>query len=577
MALLNEFVDPDEKQRLMELVRRAAVSRDMRRQRCAILKQWYKMGSEEGGRATYNKLHAHLKRVRSFLFAPGTVRFGVYLPPAVRELWLSAASVARDEFRQTWDDANADSTVKLALEWSLVYGCVPMKLQADPHTGFRLGYIQPWDFGVTREDVSDLDEQDVFAHWYTLSVPQVERWVHGEKLEADYLGLVREHANPKRNASTTNRLVVSSVTGTFPSGTVSGGFPSGPNLDEMQDAVVIEPTVDIVDVWERRMFRRKEKGAGVKGEIFEDFLVTTILVDANEPMGQRRNTDLQWTRTGLNTTLPSETPFVMLVPNPDPDYFWGSSELDNLTALQRWLEEQRSSIKSIVERQVEPPTFFSGVTDFEEAGRAMRTTGGSYGTAEPNSKMQDLMPTLAPEILAVFKMTQEMFSDTSNLPSSIAEPGQMSGGVRSAGHFGMAAGIGAGSLREMALTVEQSLSTVATKAFHILQRHSTDAYTRPDGPKFLLSQIPSAIRLLVNSHSSAPIFNEQTQAKAVLLQKAGAIDAEDLVELIDPPNREEYKAKAKKLSQAKAEQTKEAMRIIEEKALKRPVGQSSTK
>ena len=99
----------------------------------------------------------------------------------------------------------------------------------------------------------------------------------------------------------------------------------------------------------------------------------------------------------------------------------------------------------------------------------------------------------------------------------------MPGGIRATGHFSMAAGIGAGRMRQMALVVEQTLGVLATKAFHLLQRQSTEMYKRQDGPPFLLSQLPSNIRLTVNAHSAAPIFSEQIQQKAAMLQRAGAL------------------------------------------------------
>lgn len=142
----------------------------------------------------------------------------------------------------------------------------------------------------------------------------------------------------------------------------------------------------------------------------------------------------------------------------------------------------------------------------------------------------------------------------------------MPGGVRATGHFSMAAGIGAGRVRKMALIIEETLSQGATKAFHLLQRNNTDRFERPDGQPFLLSQIPSRVRLTVNAHSAAPIFHEQEQAKGALLHRAGAIDGEDLVEIVDPVNREELKEKAKKLMQQKAEHAREILDIQHERA-----------
>jgi len=328
------------------------------------------------------------------------------------------------------------------------------------------------------------------------------------------------------------------------------------------EAQVEEPTVEFVDLWERRLFRRKGE------EPFEDWLVTTCIAADCTPLAQRRNPDLPHTAVNMRQFMPAELPFALLAPRPDPEYLWGESEIENLTMLQDWLEDHLGDIKEIVKKMLKPPKFFSGVPDFEEAGRAMNTIDGSYGSPEPNAKMEKLMPELRPETLRVYQMILDMFADTSGVPTSFTDPAQQAGGVRSQGHFSMAAGIGAGRLRDMALVVEEFLGDVATKAFHMMQRHSTDLFTVEDGKPFLLSQLPHSTTLTVDAHSSAPIFAEQTQQKAMMMQKAGAITPEDFVELIDPPNRDEYKQRARQLAKSRSELQEKMMAIQEQKALK---------
>ena len=48
-----------------------------------------------------------------------------------------------------------------------------------------------------------------------------------------------------------------------------------------------------------------------------------------------------------------------------------------------------------------------------------------------------------------------------------------------------------------------------------------------DGREFLLSQLPNGLSLRVDAHSAAPIFRMQTENKAVLMKKVGAIGSED--------------------------------------------------
>jgi hypothetical protein len=170
-----DTADQTESGRLQEEVRKCEASRQQRRAVYAALRMWRDKGTNNGPKAKVNKLVSHLDTVSSYLYAPDLVRFGIHLPPAVREQWLGPAEVARDEFRERWRDSGADLEICQLIDWALVYNSTVAKVQADPGSGFRVGYIQPWDFGVGREDVPKLDEQDVFCHWYSLSIPQTAR------------------------------------------------------------------------------------------------------------------------------------------------------------------------------------------------------------------------------------------------------------------------------------------------------------------------------------------------------------------------------------------------------------------
>lgn len=547
--------------RVITLMDRCAASRETRRNRADRWRGWYEFGTNGSEDSLYNKMHSHISKVGSFVFSPGTVRFEVRLPPAVRKPWWKAAAIARDEFSQFWSESGADINLAMAIEWSLVYGSTIIKVQ--PHEGsFSTGLIMPWDFGVSREDVPDLNQQDTVCHWYTLSIPQVERWVANEPDASSIISLCEEYASPYQEKGSRQRLVLSSIQGTFPGGTISGGFPYEPAMDGADASIVQEPTIEFCDVWERRPFKRK-KGKGE--EIFDDWLVTTVISRAKMPIAQRRNPDIPNTVKGLSSTLPSCLPFVPIVPRPVPDYFWGRSELRNLTQLQNWKSNFLVGLRGTVEKQMDPPTFYSGIPDVDEASRAMSTAGGKFASSEPNAKMQPLIPTLTEQTMRTGSLIDTMFADESGIPESISEPAQMPGGIRATGHFSMAAGIGAGRLQKMALIIENSLGEIATMAFHILQRNNIDVMETDSEQKFIFGQIPSSITLSVNAHSAAPIFAEQTQAKATRLLQAGAISLEDYIELEDPPNREELKEKAKIIQKNKADMAEKMVHLQEEK------------
>jgi hypothetical protein len=182
------------------------------------------------------------------------------------------------------------------------------------------------------------------------------------------------------------------------------------------------------------------------------------------------------------------------------------------------------------------------------------------------------------EAFAMLTQIDQMFDDQSGIPPTLQ--GQQAPGVRSNDQLISMAGIGAGRIRHMALQLESVLSDLATLGFRILQHGDDQTYESPQGQRFILAQLPAGLTFQVSAHSSSPIFSEQVQMKALELFKAGAIDGEWLIELLDPPYREEMKETSRKLADSRAQTQQALMQLaaarIERKANRlgpgRPVG-----
>jgi hypothetical protein len=266
--------------------------------------------------------------------------------------------------------------------------------------------------------------------------------------------------------------------------------------------------------------------------------------------------------------LPAELPFGILVPRPMPDYLWGRSELLGLLGLQLWRETQISQMREVVTRQLDPAKFFSGVPDYTEAARAMRSPGGSYGSPEPSAKMETIQTQVGQEAFGMLTQIDQAFEDQSGIPPVVASADQPPG-VRANNQLLTLAGIGAGRMRHMALQLEATLSRIATLAFRVRQRGDAQTYTAADGKRFLLAQLPAETSLQVSAHSASPIFAEQVQQKAMALHGAGAIDGEWLTELLDPPHREEIKEVSRRLAQARAQFQEKYIEVELEKVRRR--------
>lgn len=546
---------------LRPLVERAGVSRQSRRAACDQFRQWYDLGSDSSVAAVNNKIRAHIDRLGSYVWTADAVRFSVDLPPAAREHWLEPASTARDEFRRMWADSGADLTISLAIEWAFVQGAGVLKTRPMPG-GFAVDYIEPWDFGVTREDVPYLEDQDIACHWYSLSQPQFERWIKGHPREDEWKKQALNKERVPSMAPGAPSIVVAGIGGSFPNSTITSSLQGdiGPMALYQPSPMVREPVYEFCDVWQKRLY------PDPKGGVFEDWRVTTAWADDLQPLVIRRNPILGHVESPAGVALPAEFPFAMLVPRPLPYYLWGRSEMLALMGLQIWRETQITQMREVITRQLNPSRLYVGIPDASEVGRAMDSPGG-YAGAPEGSKMETIKVEVGQEAFGMLTVIDQMFDDQSGIPSTLQ--GDQPPGVRANDQLISLAGIGAGRIRHMALQIEATLSRVATLGFRIVQRTDDQVYTASDGTRFLLAQLPPGTSLKVSAHSASPIFAEQTAQKAAGLLQAGAIDPIMYTELVDPPHREEIKALAKKLGESRAQMQERFLELELEKIRRR--------
>lgn len=558
-----------EYERVRDGIDRCLGSSQDRMRYCLWLRDWYERCSSDGTHARYKKLRAHLDRLGSYIFAPDTARFSPHVPKPVRAVWAKATDVARDEFRDAWRDAGADLVFSMLMEWALVFGATVGKVQRHPSSQFMLGYIQPWDFGVSREDVPNLDDQDLMAHRYTLSLPQVNRWLSINR-PRDHAALYAEAERYATHGSDASRQRGSVIVNAISGGNVSGNVDTPAGQDALGPRVG-ERLVTFVDLWERRQFRR-QFAKKLKPVTFEDYLVTTVIENGAEIFTQRRNPDLQWTIKGAGEVLAAENPFFSVVPRPQPDYFFGRSELIDSLKVQGDVEDTLAKMIAAGRRRMDPSYQGFGVEDADETLRALQTEGGFAGSSNPSGKIEKFNVELTEVEFTLFHTLLSVFDDAAGTPEITKEGAAEN--VRNTGQLTTAAGIAGGRIRKVALFVESSLARAATLSFHTIQRHDDSVYPIEDAKpedkvrSFALWQIPVSM-VRVDSHSASPIYAEQTQAKALVMKREKAIGSDDFVELLDPPGRDELKLKARERDRAMAKAASEQMRIQEMKATKK--------
>ncbi len=538
---------------VLEIIRKCSASREARRNAYGTRRLWFLRGTDRAGPpARFNKLKAHLKTLTSYLYAPEGTRFTLKVPAQDRKDYLDHIQMARDAWVDVWRDSGADVSFEQYVTWALVYSSSIAKVLPDAAFGASPSWVFPGDFGVLREDLPDLDRQEAFCHWYSLTVGEVKQLVRGlsEAEQAKVLLWAEQHATPAISGTGAlpqllQQVIVTNTSGDFFGSNRSGSLNMGAQgLDTPENE---EPLVECVEVWQWRDFKTE------KGSVYRDYWVTTVI--GEHPIIERRNPVLPYVDQPLGPPIPAENPFVAVIPNPLLDYFWGSSELTPLVALQEWREQRMNQIDRLFELGMDPPLFFSGVTAPDDKIKAMRQPGGYLSNPQPGAKMEPLQPQMPAEAFQIIGQIDSMFADAGGMQGVLE--GKEQSGVRAGNQLGTMAGIAAGGrIRDQALIVEDVLEVLCTRLFHLVQRRDATSYPLPGGKAFLLAQLPQPVSVRVSAHSASPVYAEQTLAKAQILKQANAIGLADFVDLIDPPHRGDLMEKARILEEQQAEQAK---------------------
>ena len=103
------------------------------------------------------------------------------------------------------------------------------------------------------------------------------------------------------------------------------------------------------------------------------------------------------------------------------------------------------------------------------------------------------------------------------------------------------------------MLVENQCATDGDMTLKMLQAKVAKLFKTSSGQEFMLSQLPDDATVMVDSHSSSPAFSgDQTQI-AFNLKRFGAIDNEDLLDMVPGlPKAQELKIKAKKRAEQEA-------------------------
>lgn len=526
-------------------------------------KMYYLRGTGDGTPVTVNKFQSHIPLLKSYLYSEETTRFALELGESAPKADLQKVDPMTAHLLNEWHDSNSDSFVSQCVEWALVWDSTFLKLnwsrgKDDPDEGsygLMPYFVPPHNFGVYREDVTELDRQEGCAMQYQITRSELEWQLRHHPRAASIMKDVTPSApdaSEPQYPQVIREILMSQVTPNL-IGTVD--LSAGP-VDSYVP-VLPDDMVTLVDMW-----------------IFDSATGDYQWITRTEAT-QLTIYDRPW----VDAYLPRQLPFVQFRPKPMPGYFFGQSELSFLIPLQDALAKRVEDIRHLLSKQVRPSYAGIGLQfDADEFRTAMDSEYGYTSSADSNGKLQPLVPEMPQDAFAEVHELERFFDDQSGITGVVK--GQNLPGLRSKGQTDTLAKLGSVRLKDRTMIIEDSLDTAGTLALKLIQRNDdremqyvSTEFSQGAGKTveidFIPNQFTDDFAVKVDGHSNSPVFVEDAKADASEMLDKGIITKETFVRLRNPPMKQKILADLpiieKKQQEAEQQEKREE---LEEKQLR---------
>lgn len=576
-----------------------------RLQKSAFFRNLYLTGNENGDAEIFNKTFDAIEDLTSFLCSSVDLRFKVKFRYGGSRVERAKGMAAADELLEQSRACDLDTLYEEATRWSLILGKTFIKHLWSVN-GLEPVLVLPEFMGVYRPDLQSLDDQEAFTHSTYITRDQFKLLIrdHPDRDRIYRRAIAFSAQTRSADAPDQAALLKQVILGGFQPYQGVGGIAAAspqttnglvqwlagpyPNFDPK----VIVDLMRVDELWIRDDLRQDDEG---RREWTTIQMIGNVIIFGRE---QRMNiwADMLDGNNRMFNRVPDENnplafkqPFVEFCPNRLTGYFWGRSEIANLALLQNSVNKRVNGINRLLRLQEDPPAWFQGGTAMTQQKKAKLTKPGGWLyendiTAKPPVM---LAPALPPGLYESLKESERMFDVMTGMTPTLQ--GMASGSVRSAGQADQLTRNATPRFRQKAIRVERAIQKSAGIVTDLLRAKSIetlvgwymppgtpeDAAGIPDDPtlvapaegmkpiQFKMHDLPTNIRVMVDSHSASPAFGDEGVQKALVLKKAGAITPAEFIEMINPQNVEEMIADAHgaeiKAMAAQAEQAKIAL------------------
>lgn len=558
------YIPNDQKgliKKALEMIETCGVSAGNRGASYQQYAQYMETGRGQGGLSLDNRLYAHCDRLSSHLFCPTEARFNIDFENIYPQVILKQAEMSARIVTRAFSRRNFDLVFSEAVSQCLPMGSSFVKITGKTERidvgGKTVSHIKdasarvvpPWLMGVENEGRNGLDEQEAVLETIYLSKYDVWRRIahlpDAEKLYKRILGHSSKSGGPALPSSfvqvlSTSQLNIQPQGSNPPS---PGGIVqiTGDASYSTVGPQITQEMIQMQELW-------------VKDDARGDWLMIQIIPPdvLISPLLKRTN---EFCKGCL--------PYIQVQANTVPGYFWGRSEIIDLIPLQAALSETMDDFRRIIGVQYDKRVGFIGFEgDPQELYDDFRSNGWVNG--RQGSDIKDLTPNLPQGSIEYIKLLRGSMDEIAGFGNVLS--GQGESGVRAGNHANLLMKTASPRLRDRSLLIERQYATFGDRYLSYMEAKDGQQYywdtENQEKSAFLLSDLPDDRRVVVDSHSSTPIYENDHNQLAAFGLKAGLIDGARAIEMLNFPDKDEAKREWRERAAAQAKLIQEHPELL---------------
>jgi hypothetical protein len=502
-------------------------------------------------RSMCNLMFALLDRRAAMLYSPTDIRFALDFEGDYDAKVSLQSRVVSRLLSRSWERTNTDVQFAQGVFESLKYGASILK-QWPVVSGenrlpeYRSGLIMPWQFGVYRPDLDDLDEQPAMVETSTITLPEVWRriWQRPDAKEL-FARIKANAAGPGAGEQSFNHPVLSSSPLQFES--LSKPIPGGVvSLSQTgaYDGARPDPSAPSVTFHEIWVWHGSDYSTI---QIIEpDILIA--------PVFKIGNLLIQGQDSGLH-------PYTLIQANQQHGNIWGRSELTDVMAPQDFLSQTMADLRTLYGLQVDKILAVTGDGLTDETYASMKASG--WVNLGPGGNINDLTPKIPPETLQIIDKLIGIIDSISGFDNMLSGKGES--GVRSGVQANPLMKVASSRLKDDSLLIERQCAKAADLRLSLMQaKDGRKFWTDPEKMEetgFLLTDIPDDRRVTVDGHTSSPIFSDEHQSLLIGAFKLGIVEGDTLIEDLPLQHKEKILQRYHAKQAAQKQQMEELKRV----------------